>query len=275
MGESRVRRNRKDKSVTDQSIKIPVAGGQSLSAAFVPVPQKENDPIRQKMPPLVILAHGFPFTSRAGGESALFHRIAMVLAERGLPSLTFDFRGCGESHGRTEDFTLGGASVDFAAVMNWARGAGFSRFFFVAEGLGATVALTKIDPDVKAIALLWPVLDPRATAISQFQADPDMPLPPAGTCQTFNGQKIGQRLLYEMVNTDLAPFLRKVQIPVLIQHGDEDTFVKPDQLDLIRACLRSPRADITTYQGGDHGLTDPSLRKYILFHIKEFFGKYA
>lgn len=259
----------------DQTLKIPVAGGQSLSAVFMPVQQKEGDSPLPEMPPLVILAHGFPFTSRAAGEGSLFHRIGMVLAERGLPSLSFDFRGCGESHGRTEDFTLGGASVDFTAVLNWARGAGFSRFFFIAEGLGATVALTKIEPDVKAIALLWPVLDPRATATSCFQADPKMPPPAPGTYETFGGQKIGHQLLYEMVNTNLLPFLRKVRIPVLIQHGDADAFAAPDQLDLARACLRTPRADITTYQGGNHGLSDPSLRKYILFHIKEFFGKYA
>lgn len=261
--------------MNEQAVKIPVAGGQFLAGTFTPVPEREGDSMRVEMPPLVVMAHGFPFSSRAEGEVSLFHRIAMVLAERGLPSLAFDFRGCGDSHGRAENFTLGGASVDFAAALDWARGAGFTRFFFVAEGLGATVALTKLDPSVKAVALLWPVLDPRETAIACFHADPDMKPPVFGAHEVFDGRKVGSQLLYEMVNTNLLPFLGMVRIPVLIQHGDADMFAAPGQLDLARAWLRSPRADITTYQGGDHGLTDPSLRKYVIFHIKEFFGKYA
>ncbi|HRC26947.1 MAG TPA: hypothetical protein PKX87_05905, partial [Alphaproteobacteria bacterium] len=96
-----------------------------------------------------------------------------------------------------------------------------------------------------------------------------------GACEIVQGRKVGARLIYEMVHTNLLPFLRKVRIPVLIQHGDKDDLAPPEQLDLARAWFKAPRADITVYQGGDHGLTDPSLRKYIIFHIKEFFGKYA
>lgn len=261
--------------MSGQSVKIPLTEGRTLSATFMPELQREGDKIKTEMPPLVVMAHGFPLTSRVGGESGLFYRIAMVLAERGLPSLAFDFRGFGESHGQTEDFSLGGAGADFDAALAWARGAGFTRYLYVAEGLGAAVALTRVKPDVQALALLWPVLDPRATAISRFGVDPSMKQPEPGAFEVVEGRKVGARLLYEMVNTNLTPFLRKVRVPVLIQHGDSDRFAPADQLDLARAHLRTPRADITVYQGGDHGLSDPSLRKYIIFHIKEFFAKYA
>ncbi len=261
--------------MSGQIIKIPVTDGRVLSATFTPESQAERDAARTQMPPLVVMVHGFPASSRAGGEGGLFHRIAMVLSERGLPCLSFDFRGFGESHGRTEDFSLGGAGADLDAVLVWARGAGFEQFLLVAEGLGASVALTRLGPEIKALALLWPVLDPRATALSRFGADPDMAAPAPGASEIVQGRKVGARLIYEMVHTNLLPFLRKVRIPVLIQHGDKDDFAPPEQLDLARAWFKAPRADITVYQGGDHGLTDLSLRKYIIFHIKEFFSKYA
>lgn len=115
--------------------------------------------------PATVLVHGGGVTREEGG---FFGRLADGLAEVGLPSLRFDFRGHGASDGRQEDLTLAGVVNDIRAAAEHVRevtnsqavnligtsfGGGISAFPQLSPSI-APVAVTSVLPFVlKAIAL--------------------------------------------------------------------------------------------------------------------------
>lgn len=271
-------------------LRIPVAGqflsaihaeGAKPSETEAPESAKKKRAEKDKeqkvspMPPLAIMAHNLPFGTMHAHED-LFGRIENLFVEMGISTLRFDFRGCGESDAPPGGgLTLGSASADLGAAMAWGAKHGYSRFLFVAEGLAASLCLPRIDETVSAAVLLWPVLDPKQMAVERFDAHPDMESPGAGATVTLYGKKVSRQLIYEMVRTDLRPFMKKIKIPLLIQQGDQDEEIPQGQLDIARRSFRTPRIDITTYAGAGHGLTDSRHRKYMLYHIQQFIEKFG
>lgn len=111
--------------------------------------------------PGMILCHGFPIgpldaRRSAGTFPQLVDRIAI---EIGMPSMTFNFRGTGESTG---DFSLQGWIDDLrAAISHLSREAGVSRVVLVGTNTGGSIAICvgADDPRVSAAALLSPRAD--------------------------------------------------------------------------------------------------------------------
>lgn len=228
------------------------------------------------LPPLAIMAHDLPFGTMRDHED-LFGRIENLLTDMGLHTLRFDFRGCGGSAPPPGDLpTLGSASLDLGAALEWGKKQGHTQFVLIAEGLSASLVLPRMaDDSVIAAILLWPVLDPKQMAIERFGADPEMAAPAPDIAMTVHDKKISARLVYEMVRTDLSAIMKKIATPLLIQQGDNDTESPAGQLDIARKMLRTKRLDITTYAGAGRGLTDQRHRKYMLYHIQQFVEKYA
>lgn len=272
--------------MTARLIRISVGPNQSLGAIHAepakPLPEprplrpgRSSPAVAAAAPPLAIMIHDLPFGTMRDHED-LFGRIENLLTDMGICSVRFDFRGCGGSDPPPGGLlSLGSASADLAAVMAWGQAIGHTRFILIAEGLSASLCLPRIDESVTAAILLWPVLDPRQMAVAHFGADPDMSAPGPAETLMAGGRPVGLRLIYEMVRTDLRPYMKKIVVPLLIQQGDQDADAPPGQLDIARKGLRTKRLDITTYAGAGRGLTDPRHRKYMLYHIQQFLEKFS
>ncbi len=76
----------------------------------------------------VFLCHGLTGTGKAG---EIFEELASKLADAGLASFRFDFRGHGESEGNCNDITLTGEKRDIEAAFSFAkkRDTGISVFW--------------------------------------------------------------------------------------------------------------------------------------------------
>lgn len=250
-----------------EKVRISVTAKHAVSGLYARPADTDRDM-------LVVMAHTFP-DSHMSGHHDLFGRIENALVHEGFHTLRFDFRGCGASDGAPEHMTLGSAGQDLSAVLDWAKGKEYRKFIVLAEGLAATVAMTRLSEDVQALILLWPVLDPKELAGRRFGA--------AGYGGDFSGSapveidghKVGLTLIGEMWNTDLTRFFRRVKMPVLILHGAQDDIAPIEQLDLARSCFRTSRIEITSYHDGTHGLPQASHRKYAYYHILQFLKKYA
>jgi len=111
--------------------------------------------------PGMILCHGFPIgpldaRRSAGTFPQLVDRVAN---EVGMPAMTFNFRGTGESTG---DFSLQGWIDDLrAAIGHLQREASVSRVVLVGTNTGGSIAICvgADDPRVSAAALLSPRAD--------------------------------------------------------------------------------------------------------------------
>ncbi len=256
--------------MTAHILRLPI-GSQTLGAIHT----KPAAPAASRLP-LAIMAHDLPFGTMRDHED-LFGRIENLLTDMGLHTLRFDFRGCGGSEPPPGALpTLGSASMDLGAAIEWGKKQGHTQFVLIAEGLSASLVLPRLtDESVIAAILLWPIFDPKQMATERFGADPEMDAPAPDATMTLHDRKISARLAYEMVRTDLSAVMKKISTPLLIQQGDKDTESPAGQLDIARKMLRTKRLDITTYAGAGHGLTEQRHRKYMLYHIQQFIAKYA
>ncbi len=203
---------------------------------------------------LVLMVHGFP--GHRDAHDNLFGDFEALFNQYGLHTLRFDFRGCGHSEGKKDDFTIESAQHDLNLVLTWAEHQAFESVILIGEGLGAHICLHSASPMIRMLMLFWPVTDLKLYAGG-----------PAGT------------LLPEKLKAEIAgmgePAFDDLRIPVLIQYGAQDKTVLPEHTDLLKDRLSARRLDITSYQDGAEGLTDPRHRKMIFFHIGQFLEKYA
>lgn len=223
---------------------------------------------------LVIMLHDFPGSRNSKGN--IFHDLEFLLRDKGYHTLRFDFRGCGESGGREEEFTLAVAGEDFQAALGWARENGYRRFIMIGEGLGAGVLLMNPVPATLCAILLWPMIDFPLIARTAFNTDDVEPDSAGASYITLSGHRIGLGLLHELYYTDIRPYLEKPQCATLVMHGVMDEIAPIDQLELLREDTANfQRLEITTFQDGAHGLLHLNHRKAMYFHIGQFIEKYT
>ena len=229
-------------------------------------------------PTLMIFCHGFPGAHK-DSHRRLFEQLQNICALAGIHSLRFDFRGCGKSDGDSGDFTLPHACEDMMQVYGWAMSQGYTRFMLSAEGLGSLPALMTLREGVRCLAFFWPVFDPRQYAIQHFQAENYRELFEKETEERHHVQiestAVALSLIKELYQLDLTPFMNKVNMPALIQHGALDAQVPIENIDLARRHFRNRRIELTTYQNGAHGILPESQRKHLLFHYEQFVTKYV
>lgn len=221
---------------------------------------------------LFLMSHSFPGDKT--GSNDILSDLEHLLVEKGCHTLRFDYRGCGESGGKQEDFNLAGACEDFKQVIHWAESQGYTDFAFIGEGLGATISIMNVGLNVKMMALFWPVLDMNAYGENLFDLASN--LTEAATQKGFiehNGHKIGLPLIKELRKNNLEYALKEVFMPVLIIQGAQDKLLPPEQLNIAREHMRSKRIDITTFHDGDHAMDQLNHRSMIFHHVAEFARK--
>lgn len=222
---------------------------------------------------LIIMLHGFP--GNKDGQSDVFNDLSFLLKDKGFHCLSVDLRGCGESDGRQEDFTIEHARTDLKVILEWAKDQGYKKFMFVGEGLGATIPLMDPAEEVLTYVMLWPVLDFSYTAKTVFKADEIKDEWKKAGYILREKDRIGLDFLKELCEIDVEEMLSHVTRPLLVMHGAADKVSPIDRLDYLRGYVNSKRVEITTFQDGTHGLPALNHRKAMHFHILQFIEKYA
>ena len=195
----------------------------------------------------------------------MFDIAAHLLAERGIATLKFDFRGHGESSGSGEDFSIVGQLIDIEAALQWVRhesgaaGAPIS-FLGVSFGGGAGALFEHSWSAFDRLTFFAPVLDYSATFLSGLTAWSRSNFGDASCNEALtenflllDGQfKIGHRLLKEMPLLNPLAALRRISKPLQFFHGTADSLVPcritQDAVDGL------PNADVHIIQGMGHGL---------------------
>lgn len=249
-------------------IMIPGMGGQEIAAT---IKRNANPDAPDTRKTLVLMSHGFP--GHKSSNNDFFSDLEHTLAKHGHDTLRFDYRGCGESDGREENFTIESACDDYQHVLNWCQRDGYSHFIVVGEGLGATLAIMNMGLNVKALVMLWPILDPKIYFrhyISKAEMDPN-----GKPFAQLDSHSIGVDFMREIEDLDIIQHLKEVCCPSLIMHGADDEIVPLAQLELARGFIPARRIEITVFHDGVHGLPLLSHRRAMLYHIQQFVQKYA
>ncbi len=220
----------------------------------------------------VLLAHGITADK---DEEGFFTALADTLEESRIASLRFDFRGHGASAGKPEEMTVAGESVDLAtAFAELARRFPDVPHGIIAASFGAAatsraIAERTVDPGF--LVLINPVLDMRRTF-----TQPELPwgkesftpaalaaLPNRGVVMIDGEFPAGKKLVDEMESgPQPAELLAEVNIPMLVIHGTEDTYVS---YDISREFAEGHiSAEFVAVDGAEHGFGREHETKFVV-----------
>lgn len=179
---------------------------------------------------VVILMHGFK-----GDLGYDAHKINAVLAQAlnkaGLPTLRFDFAGCGKSAGRFEDMTVLGEILDGLKIMTFARQRVQAKHIYLLGhsqgGVVASMLAGYYRDVVEKLVLLAPAATLKSDALQ-------------GICQgsIYDPHHIPQSVLVDNFKVG-GDYFRTAQLlpiyetarhfsgPTLLIHGAADTVVSP------------------------------------------------
>ncbi len=184
----------------------------------------------------VLLTHGIINDKDEDGN---FIKLAKKLNQKGYDVLRFDFRGHGESSGKSEDVTIAGELADLeASVQKFddlvrAR----PRYVIIASSFGAvsSIVYTSANRDRVDKLVLWnPVLDFEKTFLKAetpwgktfFNKNGYEELNTKGYITVPQTEfRFGKRLIEEFKQIKPYQLSKKFDLPVLTIHGTEDTAV--------------------------------------------------
>ncbi|MFI6291958.1 alpha/beta hydrolase [Nonomuraea sp. NPDC050790] len=209
-----------------------------------------------------VLVHGGGVTREEGG---FFTRLALGLANAGLPSLRFDFRAHGQSQGRQEDLTISGVANDIRAAVEHVcaeTGSQLVNLIGASFGGGITAFYASQSPEaVNRLVLFNPLLNYKRRFIDDkpywhadhIDADAGRELAAQGFMAHSPTFKLGRPLLNEVFYLQPRRQLGHVTAPTLVIHGTGDTFI-PVQSSRDAIPLFGGEAKLLEIDGAQHGI---------------------
>lgn len=225
-------------------------------------------PLREQAVPAVLMCHGLAGTKV--GKQRMFVRLATQLAEAGIASFRFDFRGHGDSEGELQDVTLEGEVSDALKALDFLTrqpGIDTSRMGILGRSLGGAIAIMAASRTrcIKRVALWSPLFDAEdwhkkwqssgREAVEQFRVE---------------GQKLGLPFFQGLFSMDLNDPLNKLShIPILHIHSEDDVMIPIDNAG--RYLQKREGVEYVRLKRSGHDYVDPEEQKIALQKTVEWF----
>lgn len=236
---------------------------------------------KNKTEKAIILAHGLNVDK---DEEGIFVDLADLLAQNNFAVFRFDFRGRGESEGKSIDITLATEQSDLAAAHAKVQKAGFKTIGLLGASFGggnATLFAANHLHDLKALCLWNPCLN-----YDHILINPTLPWISARNevrkkeLHTQGWTIVGSRnfvmskaIFDEMAKVYPYEALKKITIPTIIMHGTDDTYVPYEDSQKYTAHLT--QGTFITIPKGKHGFKKPKeAREKVLNETLRFFLTY-
>lgn len=209
---------------------------------------------------IAILMHGFQ-GNRGREKGELLYDLSHYLNQVGIPTLRFDFAGCGASDGKNQEMTVLGELLDGMAIVDYARTTlGAKAITLIGHSQGGVVAsmIAGYYRDIiKKLVLLAPAATLKDDALQ-------------GICQgsTYDPNHIPLAVpVHERIvsgqyfrTAQLLPIYETAQHfagPALIIHGLADDIVSPEASRKYNVIL--PNSKLYLIEGERHRLEGPKL----------------
>lgn len=164
---------------------------------------------------VVITVHGFG----TGKDYRVLRGLAKHLDKKKIATMRFDFSGVGDSEGDVSESSIEQMVNDLNATVSYAKHAGFKKIIVAGHSLGGMVAIlvAVMNKDVHALMLMAPVIDMKL-AISRRK---DTYKHIEGEMAEVAKTKVNRKFLKD-IERGAYDEARKLNIPVLIIHGNKD-----------------------------------------------------
>lgn len=230
----------------------------------------------------VILAHGITANK---DESGIFKDLAEKLKENDVSVFRFDFRGHGESEGKSIDTTITGELEDLTAAYDEVIQAGYKNVGLLGASFGGSIATFFIEkyPSKCTSLCLWnPVINydhtfinPITTWIRERKEQLKKEVEEKGwTAIGSHGFVVGRALFKEMEGMFPYEAMKHITLPTIIIHGDADTHVPYSDSAEYFPNLKGD-TKFVTIKGAEHGFHDSKEHsEQAITSTLQFFKKY-
>jgi len=227
----------------------------------------------------IVLAHGITADK---DEKGIFIQLADQLVKVGFAVFRFDFRGHGESDGKSVDVTISGELKDLEAAMQEVKRKGYQEIGLLGASVGGgtcTLYTVAHQQEITCLCLWNPALNydhtflnPTSPWVREQKEHMKKDIEEKGWT-TLGSRKfvIGKALFDDMAK--LKPFeaLKKIKVPTLIIHGTKDTKVSYKDSKSYVHFLKN--GQLIIMEGAEHGFHKEWETRRALDETVNFFQK--
>ncbi len=233
------------------------------------LPEKEK-------PPIVIIIHGFKGTKE---YYPMVNNAIKPLTDNGIAVLRIDCRGTGESDWKFRDMTVESESEDVLTVIEYVKTLNIDKEKIALMGIsmGADAILMAMGKkrDVKTIVFWGPGW--MFKGLEYFDTPENRKT--VGEEGVFyvtaklTGQKLvaGKDLFKEFISFDIRPYMKFVEIPILVLRGSEDDVSTPEQ---DKEAVELLNAEYVLIENGDHNFLDKKAEGELINRTLDWFNRW-
>lgn len=235
---------------------------------------------KTEMPcPAVLMCHGF--AGHKIGKNKLYVLLSEKLAELGIASLRFDFRGSGDSEGDFIDMTIGGEVSDAVQALDYLiqeSGIDSSSLGIFGRSLGGIVAILTAEQTqaFKGIAIwasafhakewhkMW---EDKQKELAHLDEKP--------TAFLYNGALASNTFFKEFFTLNLAEHLNRIDhLPLLHMHGEKDEVVHISHVDCFEKIRENAKAEtkVIRLPNSDHDFSHPEEQMFAINETAQWFN---
>lgn len=228
----------------EKKIYFPTLNGISLCGIL-------SEPIK-KSTSIVVMCHGF----LASKNSPTHTKMQEIFNSNGISTICFDFFGHGESEGDISKITVSKIVQDVLFAIKYCKERGYTKIGLAASSFGclASIIAASKTNDLVAMAFRSPISDcleiiPKQI-VPKWKKDGIMEY-------TSNGAiaNIGYGFFEDIENGNKGyDVAKKIKVPVLIIHGQEDNIVPISQSEKISAIMKD--CTLIKIEGCKHSYTE-------------------
>jgi len=210
--------------------------------------------------PGALLLHGFTGTKTENHR--MFVKLSRQLAEHGIASLRFDFRGSGDSAGEFEELTIRSEVADLLEALKFLarqKRVNSRRLALIGMSMGGAIAAHVVAREKSRIKtlVLWAPVAEGAGILDELST----PEAVASLAQTgiadYEGNLVGVQFIRQFAEMKPLREIVKSRCPVLIVHGSGDETVPVQHADMYERALRASKRLIkkVIIERADHTFT--------------------
>lgn len=257
-----------------ENIEIFDALGNPVSGVLS-IPERANS--------VVVMSHGYSSSK----DSRLYRELQDELNGKGIGTLRYDYYGHGPAYGfpgpeygALGDVTLSKTMESLKAMIDLARQRGEYRIGLLGSSYGGLLSMEAAsrDKEIAALALKSPVTEPktfwRQRILEKYGE--------LGFAQWKNEGKIHYKdrvedfdlswgFWHDLQQYDTLAGAKRITCPVLIVHGDSDSYVPFEQSHLLSKALgKTLKEKVKIIKGADHGYNEPAQYSEMKNLVKDF-----
>lgn len=234
-----------------------------------------HKPLHTEKFPVVLICHGFG--GHKVGRYRVYVDLSILLAEMGIGSLRFDFRGSGDSEGRFFDMTLETEVNDALIALKFLEehpNVDRSRIGLIGRSLGGAVSIITASKSqsIKSMGLWAPLFDGHQW-IDKWENLHKQKIPPSEQALVeIDGQRPCMDFFKQLFNLKMHKHLMTLRnVPMLFVHGLNDNVINYSHTEQYLENRHGSLNKLITLPLSDHDFTPTEERWQMLEQTAKWF----